>query len=156
MRAKEREVLALRTLAAMPFLDYLELAAVSGMAESTARHVLGRLRRKGLADFIRHASPLINTTRRWFATTDGLRFLVSENESDIDRLLGTHPISAHWQRILLARLDAVAVVYRLASAVADAVGPPSFRWYRAAPLDAAMLLPDDRTVGVLRQGNCSN
>ena len=152
MRAKGREGLALSTLAAMPFLDYLELAAVSGMAESTARHVLGRLRRKGLADFIRHASPLTTTTRRWFATTEGLRFLAVESGTGIDRLLRTHPVSAHWQRILLARLDAVAVVYRLASAVADAVGPPRFRWYRAAPLDAAMLLPDDRTVGVIRQG----
>ena len=152
MRAKEREGLALRTLAAMPFLDYLELAAVSGMAESTARHVLSRLQRKGLADLIRHASPLTAATRRWFVTTEGLWFLASESGTGIDRLLGTHPISAHWQRILLARMDAVAVVYRLASAVADAVGPPRFRWYRAAPLDAAMLLPDDRTVGVLRQG----
>ncbi len=152
MRAKEREGLALRTLAAMPFLDYLELAAVSGMAESTARHVLGRLQRKGLADLIRHASPLTTTTRRWVATADGLRFLAVESGTGIDRLLRTHPVSAHWQRILLARLDAVAVVYRLASAVADAVGPPRFRWYRAAPLDAAMLLPDDRTVGVIRQG----
>ena len=152
MRARERELLALRTLAAMPFLDYLELAAVSGIAESTARHVPGRLYRKGLANHLRHASPLTATTRRWFATTEGLRFLASENGTGIERLLRTHPVSAHWRRILLARLDAVAVVYRLASAVADAVGPPRFRWYRAAPLDAAMTLPDGRTVGVIRQG----
>ena len=96
----------------MPFLDYLELAAVSGMAESTARHVLGRLRRKGLANYLRHASPLTATTRRWFATADGLRSLASENGTGIERLLRTHPVSAHWRRILLARLDAVAVVYR--------------------------------------------
>ena len=152
MRARERELLALRTLAAMPFLDYLELAAVSGMAESTARHVLGRLHRKGLANHLRHASPLTATTRRWFVTVDRLRSLVSENGTGMDRLLRTHPVSAHWRRILLARLDAVAVVYRLASAVSDAVGPPRFRWYRAAPLDAAMTLPDGRTVGVIRQG----
>ena len=152
MRARDREGLALRTLAAMPFLDYLELAALSDMAESTARHVLVRLQRKGLADFIRHASAMTAAARRWFATTEGLRTLASENGTDIDRLLRTHPVSAHWQRILLARLDAVAVVYRLASAVADAVGPPRFRWYRAAPLDAAMLLPADRTVGVIRHG----
>ena len=152
MRAKEREGLALRTLAAMPFLDYLELAAASGMAESTARHVMGRLQREGLAAFIRHASPLTATTRRWFVTTEGLRFLASESGTGIDRLLRTHPVSAHWQRILLARLDAVAVVYRLASAVADAVGPPRFWWYRAAPLDAGMTLPDGRTAGVIRQG----
>ncbi len=152
MRPGERERLSLWTLAAMPFLDYLELASVSDMAESTARHVLGQLRRKGLAGSIRHASPLTDPTRRWYATREGLRFLASENRTGIDRLLLTHPVSAHWQRILLARLDAVAVVYRLASAVADAVGPPRFRWYRAAPLDAAMTLPDGRTVGVIRQG----
>ncbi len=152
MRGKEREGSALRTLAAMPFLDYLELAAVSDMAESTARQVLGQLRRKGLADFIRHASTLTDTTRRWYATQQGLNTLASETGTGIDRLLRTHPASAHWRRILLARLDAVAVVYRLASAVEDAVGPPRFRWYRAAPLDAAMTLPDGRTVGVIRQG----
>ena len=152
MRATESDLLALRTLAAMPFLDYLELAAVSGMAESTARHVLGRLRRKGLANHLRHASPLTAATRRWFATNEGLRSLASENGTALDRLLRMHPVSAHWRRILLARLDAVAVVYRLASAVADAIGPSSFRWYRAAPLDAGMTLPDGRTVGVIRQG----
>ena len=152
MRAKEREGLALRTLAAMPFLDYMELAAVSGMAESTARHVMGRLQREKLADFIRHASPLTSSTRRWYATEEGLRSLASETGTGIERLLRTYPVSAHWRRILLARLDSVAVVYRLASAVADAAGPPRFGWYRAAPLDAAMTLPDGRTVGVIRQG----
>ena len=152
MRAREREGLALRTLAAMPFLDCLELAAVSGMAERTALHVLGRLQREGLADFIRHASPLTGATRRWYATADGLRSLVSESGAGVEQLLRTHPVSAHWRRILLARLDAVAAVYRLASAVADAAGPPRFRWYRAAPLDAAMTLPDGRTLGVIRQG----
>ncbi len=152
MRGGERERLAMTTLAAMPFLDYLELAAVSGMSDSSARHVLGRLRRKGLADHLRHASPLTVTARRWFATNEGLRSLASENGTGVERLLRTHPVSAHWRRILMARLDAVAVVYRLTSAVADAVGPPRFRWYRAAPLDAAMLLPDGRTVGVIRPG----
>ena len=152
MKAKERERLALRTLAVMPFMDRLDLAGVTGVYEEAAHVALRSLEQAGLADFIRHASPLTTTTRRWFATTEGLRFLASENGTGIDRLLRTHPVSAHWQRILLARLDAVAVVYRLASAVADAVGPPRFRWYRAAPLDAAMLLPDDKTVGVIRQG----
>ena len=37
------------------------------------------------------------------------------------------------ERTLLERLDAVSVIYRLASAVADAGGPPVFRWYRGGP-----------------------
>ena len=156
MRTKEREGLALRTLAAMPFVDRLELAAVTGIYEEAAHVALKRLEQAGLADFIRHASPLTASTRRWYATNEGLRFLASENGTSIDRLLRTHPISAHWQRILIARLDAAAVVYRLTSAVADAGGPLRFRWYRAAPLDAAMALPDGRTVGVIRQGHTAD
>ena len=152
MRAKEREMLTLRALAAMPFVDRLELAAVTGAYEEAAHVALGGLRQAGLADFIRHASLLTAATGRWFATVEGVRSLASESGTGINRLLHTHPVSAHWRRILLARLDAVAVVYRLASAVSEAVGPPRFRWYRAAPLDAAMTLPDGRTVGVVRQG----
>ena len=60
----------------------------------------------------------------------------------------TRPVSAHWQRLLLARLDAVAVIYRLAS---SAGRPYQFRWYRSAALDAAMMLPGGRTLGVIRQ-----
>ncbi len=152
MMARERERLALRTLAAMPFLDRLELAAVAGVHEETAHIALSNLKQAGLVDFVRHASPLTATTRRWFATTEGLRLLISEDRTGIDSLLRTRPVSAHWRRILLARLDAVAVIYRLASAVAEVAGPPRFRWYRAAPLDAAMLLSSGRTVGVVRQG----
>ena len=152
MRAREWEGLALGTLAAMPFLDRLELAAVTGVYEEAAHVALRSLEQAGLASFVRHASPLTPTTRRWYATSEGLQLLASETRNGIDRLLRTHPVSAHWRRILLARLDAVAVVYRLASALADAVGPPRFRWYRAAPLDTAMTLADGRTVGMVRQG----
>ena len=152
MRAWEREGLALGTLAAMPFLDRLELAAVMGTYEEAAHVALRSLRQAGLVHCLRHASPLTATTRRWYVTADGLRSLALESGTGIDRLLRTHPVSAHWRRLLLARLDTVAVIYRLTSAVAVAVGPPRFRWYRAAPLDAAMTLPDGRTVGVFRQG----
>ena len=38
---------ALRKLAAMPFLDRLELAAVSGLTERTAHNALMRLREGG-------------------------------------------------------------------------------------------------------------
>ena len=75
-----------------------------------------------------------------------------EAGTSVDRLLRTRPVSARWQRLLLARLDAVAVIYRLASAVAGVAGPPVFRWYRSAVLDAAMTLSGGRTLGVIRQG----
>ena len=54
------------------------------------------------------------------------------------------------------RLDALAVIYRLASTVASVVHPVSLRLYRAGPLDAAMTLPEGRTVGVVRQGHAAD
>ena len=52
----------------------------------------------------------------------------------------------------MERMDALAAVYRVASTVADVGYPIDFRWYRSMPLDAAMTLPDGKTVGIVRQG----
>ncbi|MDE2844453.1 MAG: replication-relaxation family protein [Chloroflexota bacterium] len=152
MKFREREILALRTLAAMPFLDWLELAAVSGLAEATAYRVLRRLKAQGLVRFLRHASPLTATTRRWHLNPLGLDRLAAAEGRSVEYLLRTRPVSAHWQRLLLARLDAVAVIYRLASAIASVEEPFRFRWYRAHSLDAAVTLDGGRTVGIIRQG----
>ena len=54
--------------------------------------------------------------------------------------------------MLLARLDAVAIIHRLTAAMASVEEPFRFRWYRALPLDAAINLAGGRTVGVIRQG----
>ena len=105
---------ALRALAAMPFLDRLELAAVSGLSERTAHNALERLREEGLADCVRHAGPLTASTRRWYVTACGVGLLSQMDETPVDHLLRRLPVSAHWQRLLLERLDAAAVVYRLA------------------------------------------
>ena len=149
MSEAERDVDALRVLAAMPFLDRLELAAVAGVSEGTAHNALSRLQSDGLVDCIRHAALLTASTRRWHVTADGLHRLDDQTGTSLSRLLRTHPVSAHWQRLLLARLDAVAVIYRLASTLGV---PHRFRWYRSAALDAAMSLADGKTIGIIRQG----
>ena len=133
----------------MPFLDQLELAAVSGMNDQAVHSSLSRLQAQGLAACVQHGTPLIRSTRRWHVTAEGLRRLAVDAGTSMERLLRTRPISAHWQRLLLARLDAVAVIYRLAS---SAGRPHQFRWYRSAALDAAMMLPGGKTLGVIRQG----
>ena len=78
----------------------------------------------------------------------------------VDELLARCPVSEQGRRVLMERLDAAAVVYRLASALSNVVFPIRFRWYRAMPMDAAMTLPDacpvprygGRTVAIVRQG----
>ncbi len=99
-----------------------------------------------------HGSECVPPTRRYLLTARGLRRLVREEGVGLDALLRSRPVSARWRRILLERLDAVAVVHRLASAAANAADAVRFRWYRASPLDAALRLPGGRTLGIVRLG----
>ena len=50
----------------------------------------------------------------------------------------------------------MAVIYRLSAAVSNLAHPIRFRWYRAAPLDAGIILPGGRTLGILRQGSTAD
>ena len=146
----ERELLD--ALAGMPFLDRLELAAVTGWSRGAAYRSVGRLERGGYLASIPHGAGVIATTRRYHLTAAGLRRLAEARGDTVDGLLRDLPVSGRWRRILLERLDAVASVYRLAATVSNLAHPIRFRWYRAAPLDAAISLPGGRSLGILRQG----
>ena len=147
---------SLRFLASMPFLDRLELAAVSGTPDRTTHDAVARLKRRGLVDSVRHATDVLVSTRRLYVTRSGLRWLAENEGADMDELLQRYPVSAHWRRILLSRLDAVGAIYRLASTIAALRGSSRFRWYRRAPMDAALVLPDRRVIGIVRQGATSD
>ena len=142
----------LRRLAEMPFLDRMELTAVSGWSKGAVYRSVRRLEEGGLAAPVPHATDLIPLTGRFHLTAAGLRRLAQWDGMSVDELLRTRPVSARWRRILLERLDAVAAVYRLASAVSNIAYPMRFRWYRAAPMDAAIELSGGRTLAVVRQG----
>ena len=146
----KRELLG--RLAAMPFLDRVEMAAVSGLSRSAVYTAARQLEDGGLISSVPHGTELVPPTRRFHLTADGLRRLAQDEELPAEALLRTYPLAARWRRVLLERLDAVAVIYRLASAVANVHHPIRFRWFRAMPMDAAVVLPDGRTVAVVRQG----
>ena len=154
MRPVDAELL--RLLADMPFLDRLEAVAVSGWSRGAVYGALRRLEDAGLAAPVPHATDLTAPTRRFHLTAAGLRRLAQEEGVPVDSLLLTRPVSAQWRRLLLERLDALAVIYRLASAVANVHHPIRFRWYRAMPMDAAIALPDGRTIAVVRQGHATD
>ena len=156
MKDRSRDMRALRTLASMPFLDRLELAAVSGTPDRTMHDAVTSLHRRGLAGSVRHATELIAPTRRFYVTAAGLRLLAEVEEMSVDDLARVRPVSSHMRRLLLDRLDALGVVYRIASSMAAIRAPLRFRWYRAMPMDAAMALPDGRSIGVFRQGATSD
>ena len=147
---------ALRRLAELPFLDRLELAALSGWSRGAIYEAVGRLERGGMAEAVPHASPLAPPTRRHALTAAGALRLAELEAMPLAELLALRPVSRQWRRGLLQRLDAVAVVYRLASAITQVTHPLDFRWYRAMPLDAAVALPDGRTLAVVRQGSTAD
>ena len=140
-------------LAWTPLLDRLEMVCVSGWSRAAVYEAVRRLEEGGFAASIPHAAELTPPTRRYFLTPGGLRRLAEHEDISLDKLLRSRPVSAQWRRILMERLDALAVVYRLASNVANAAARPvRLRLYRAGPLDAAVMLPGGRTVGIVRQG----
>ena len=146
----ERELL--RRLASMPFLDRLEMAAVSGRSRGAVYGAVDRMERDGLVASVPHAARLISPTRRYCLTSAGLHRLARDEGMTVDELLVRCPVSERGRRLLMERLDAAAAVYRLASAISNVAFPLRFRWYRAMPMDAAMTLLDGRTVAVVRQG----
>ena len=156
MSATERPLLLMRRMASMPFLDRLELASISGTPDRTTYDAVDVLERQGLAASILHATDLLRPARRYHLTVPGLRRLAKVDGVALGEILRTCPVSAQWRRILMERLDAVGVIYRLASSIAAETGPVELRWYRASPLDAAIELSDGRTLGIVRQGLTSD
>ena len=143
-------------LAAMPFLDRLELVAVSGWSRGSVYESVEKFEVEGLAASVPHATDVTPPTRRFYLTPSGLHRLARVEGMTVDELLNLYPVSAQWQRVLLERLDAAAVIYRLAATISNIAHPIRFRWYRAKPMDAAIVLPDERIIGVVRQGLTSD
>ena len=146
----------LRLLAAMPFPDRLEMVSFSGWSRGAVYKTVAALEGQGLVESVPHASELVAPTRRYCLSAEGVQRLAREEAVGVDELLRSQPVSRRWRRILLERLDTVAVIYRLATALAHVASPLRFRWYRAMPMDAAVALPDGRTLAVVRQGLTSD
>ncbi len=64
-----------------------------------------------------HGTPLLAPTRRYYLTRQSLNALALEEVWRVSRLFREHPLSTHWRWVLLERMDAAAVIYRLACAV---------------------------------------
>lgn len=142
----------LRLLATMPFLDRLDLVALAGWSRGAVYAAVAHLQDRGIITAVPHAAPDIAATRRYCLTATGLHRLAADAGRPMEALLHTHPVSAQWQRLLLQRLDAVAASYRVAATIAHLAHPLRWQWYRAGAVDAALTLPDGRTIAIVRQG----
>ena len=93
MRSHVRERELLRHLASMPFLDRLELVALSGWSRGSVYEGIEELVDWGLTASVPHATPLVPPTRRFYLTTDGLLRLAHEEGISLDALLRSRPVS---------------------------------------------------------------
>ena len=160
-RARGRQVVTIPQ-AAIPFLDRLEMVALSGWSRGA---VWREHPRAGGGGACRLPLPRLGTRRpdAPLRPHRGRPAPSRQRGGHGDARAAAHTgrllvgQAAHWRRLLLLeRLDAVAVVYRLAAGIADLHYPIRFRWYRAMPMDAAIALPDGRTLAVVRQGNTAD
>ncbi len=143
-------------LSRLPLLDRLELAALSGWSRSAVYRAVDALERHGLVEPHRHASELIAPTRRYTLTAAGLRRLAAAGGPGFARLLREQPVSEQARRLFLGRIDALAVSYRLLSAISDVAYPLQARCYRALPLDICARTPDGRTLALVRLGRSND
>ena len=139
-------------LLALPLLERRELEVLAEWSHASISRSVGRLERMGAVASVRASVPGAPTVRRLYLTSAGISIAAGLKGTTPDTLLHRHPVSAHWIRLLLARLDGVSTIYRLTAAVAGAAGIRGFRWYRKLPLDALIELEGGRLLGVIREG----
>ena len=137
-----------------PFASAGELSHFNRVPASTLRGRLAQLGKRGLADSRPHRLAALGgrPQRRYFPTPAGVSALGDAIPDDVPRL---YPVSRQWFRLLMERLDSVALVYRVAALVAEAdpeKAPVRVDHYRQGPYDALITLSGDRSLGVVRQG----
>ncbi len=152
MRSEGCEHDLVRALASMPFLDRQEMTTLTGWSRAAVYEAVERLETEGVCASVLHAADPLPPAHRFHLTALGLDRLADEEDRPVEALLRERPLSAQWRRSLMERFDALATMYHLACVLTAVAYPVRFRWYRSTPLDAAVTLPDGRTVGLVRQG----
>ena len=147
---------ALLLLCATPLATVEELSRFGRVPASTLHDRLEKLAKRGLADSVPHHLSVLGTRpqRRYFPTEKGV---IAGGAATKGRahMLRAYPVSKQWFRLLAERLDAIAVLYRVAAMVADAdphSDPVRVDHYRKGPYDMLLTLSGGRSIGLIRQG----
>ena len=147
---------ALLLLCTAPLATVDELARFGRVPASTLRERLDRLAKRGLADSVSHHLGVLGSRpqRRYFPTDKGVTAAGAATRGR-QHVLTAYPVSKQWFRLLAERLDAVAVLYRVAAMIADADPKQDdvrVDHHRHGPYDLLVTLSSGLTVGVIRQG----
>ena len=147
---------ALLLLCATPLATVEDLARFGRVPASTLRDRLKKLTERGLVDSVAHHLSVLGTRpqRRYFPTEKGVIAGAMATKGE-RHMLRAYPVSKQWFRLLAERLDAVAVLHRVAAMVADADphdDPVRVDNYRNGPYDMLLTLSGGRSIGLIRQG----
>ena len=146
----------LRAISETPLADRLDLVAVTGCSRGGVYGGVRRLVDAGLVESVPHSTPILPPTRRFLPTEEGLRKLAETERVDLEGILRNRPVSEEHRRLLVARLDAVSVTYRVASALSDVARPLKVVWRRGEPQDADLELPGGIVLQVVRLGRAAD
>ena len=147
---------ALLLLCATPLATVEELYRFGRVPASTLRDRLKKLTERGLVDSVAHHLSVLGSRpqRRYFPTEKGVTAAGAATKGR-EHMLRSFPVSKQWFRLLAERLDAVAVLHRVAAMCADAdphEKPGRVDHYRNGPYDTLLTLSGGRTIGLIRQG----
>ena len=148
---------ALLLVCATPLATVEDMSRFGRVPASTLRDRLRKLTERGLVDSVAHHLSALGTRpqRRYFPTEKGVTAAGAATKGR-EHMLRAYPVSKQWFRLLAERLDAVAVLHRVASLVADADphdDPVRVDHYRHGPYDMLITLSRGRTIGLIRQGS---
>ncbi len=147
---------ALLLLCAAPLATVDELSRFGRLPASTLRERLDKLVKRGLVDTVSHHLGALGSRpqRRYFPTDKGVTAAGAATRGR-RHMLTAYPLSRQWFRLLAERLDAVAVLYRVAAMIAD-VDPRQEEvrvdHHRRGPYDLLVTLSGGLTIGIIRQG----
>ena len=147
---------ALLLLCAAPLTTVDKLSRLGRVPASTLRERLEKLAKRGLVNSAPHHLSVLGPRPlcRYFPTEKGVITggVATKGQA---HMLRAYPVSKQWVRLLAERLDAVAVLYRIAAMVADADthnDPVRVDHYRKGPYDMLLTLSRGRSIGLIRQG----
>ena len=143
-------------LCATPLATVDELSRFGRVPTSTLRDRLKKLTTRGLVCSVSHHLSALGTRpqRRYFPTEQGI-VVGGRIEHGAERFVSEYPVSRQWFRLLAERLDAVAVLYRVAAMITDADSQSDavrVDHHRSGPYDVLLTLSGGRSVGLIRQG----
>ena len=142
---------ALLLLCATPLATVDELSRFGRLPTSTLRDRLKKLTERGLVDSVPHHLSVLGSRpqHRCFPTEKGVTAAGAATKGRA-HMLRAYPVSKQWFRLLAERLDAVAVLHRVAAMIADADpqdDPVRVDHYRNGPCDMLLTLSGGRSIG---------